>query len=291
MASQVVTTNGRWPTMLAFMQERFSNVSESTWQQRFTNGDVLDANGRPLSCTAPFKNGQRIYYSRHVDDEITVPFKEQIVFEDELIIVADKPHFLPTVPGGQYVEQTLLRRLQQSTSNPNLIAAHRLDRETAGLVLLVKNARYRGVYQQLFATRLVQKIYHAIAPFNQTLRLPLDHEACIEESDHFMQMRVCDGPMNSHTHIAILRTVAHGRCHFILRPTTGRKHQLRLHMASLSMPILGDQIYPIMRPFEPIKEARWDDPLQLLAQGLAFIDPVTQFERSFTSTLTLKTSV
>ena len=276
--------------MLAFMQERFSNVSASTWRQRFSDGEVFDSDGIALTCGAKFFVGQRLFYRRHIEGEITIPLTEHIVFEDELIVIADKPHFLPTVPGGQYVKQTLLHRLQLSTNNPDLAAAHRLDRETAGLVLLVKNPRYRGAYQQLFATRNVQKIYQAVAPINAALQLPLDHQACIEESEHFMQMRVGKGQHNSHTKIDVLKALNSELCLFLLRPSTGKKHQLRLHMASLGMPILGDQIYPTLQPFVPASAQAWDSPLQLLAQRLDFIDPVLQTERSFTSTMQLRTA-
>ena len=290
LPSQVVTPSGNWPTMLAFMQDRFPQIPALGWQQRFTQEQVCDAGGQPLQINTPFRSQQRIVYQRTVDNEIVVPFDVRVVFEDELILIADKPHFLPTVPSGQYVEQTLLHRLQACTSNPDLSPAHRLDRETAGLVLLIKNAVHRGAYQQLFASNQINKTYHAVAPLNKKLAFPLTHECRIIESPRFMQMEVVAGPANSRTHIAIMQSVSAENHLFCLRPATGKKHQLRLHMASLGMPIVGDQIYPTLQPFVKASEQQWDKPLQLLAQGLQFNDPITKLERTFTSTQQLAKS-
>ena len=273
--------------MLAFMQDRFPHIPAVIWQQRFAQEQVRDANEIPLQIDTPFRSQQRIIYTRQVDDEIVIPFDVRVVFEDELILVADKPHFLPTVPSGQYVEQTLLYRLQASTTNQDLSPAHRLDRETAGLVLLIKNASHRGAYQQLFASNAVKKTYHAVAPLNKKLALPLTHKSRIIESPRFMQMEVAQGPANSHTHIAVIRSVGDKTHLFCLSPTTGKKHQLRLHMASLAMPITGDKIYPTLQPFVKVNQQQWDNPLQLLAQGLQFTDPITKLDRTFTSTLQL----
>ena len=157
----------------------------------------------------------------------------------------------------------------------------------AGLVLLIKNASQRGAYQQLFASNAVKKTYHAVAPLNKKLALPLTHKSRIIESPRFMQMEVAQGPANSHTHIAVIRSVGDKTHLFCLSPTTGKKHQLRLHMASLAMPITGDRIYPTLQPFVKANQQQWDNPLQLLAKGLQFTDPITKLERTFTSTLQL----
>ena len=273
--------------MLAFMQDRFPHIPSSVWRQRFDQGQVCDPSGVSLPHDAPFRSQQRIVYTRQVDDEIVIPFEVRVVFEDELILIADKPHFLPTVPSGQYVEQTLLHRLRSKTGNQALTAAHRLDRETAGLVLLIKNAAHRGAYQQLFAEHKVEKTYHAVAPINDELTFPLTFKARMVESTRFMQMEVVVGEANSQTEIEVIRRLSNDIQLFRLRPKTGKKHQLRLHMASLGMPILGDQIYPTLQPFIKANEQGWDQPLQLLAQGLQFTDPLTNQERRFTSTLQL----
>ena len=287
LASQVVTPSGDWPTMLAFMQERFANVPSGVWQQRFAQGQVCDSNGVPLPYDAPFRSQQRIVYTRQIIDEIVIPFDVRVVFEDELILVADKPHFLPTVPGGQYVEQTLLHRLRSSTGNQELTPAHRLDRETAGLVLLIKNTAHRGAYQQLFAAHKIKKTYHAVAPINRAFSFPMTFNARIIESNRFMQMEVVVGQANSQTEIEVMRSLGDQNHMFRLGPKTGKKHQLRLHMASLGMPILGDQIYPTLQPFIKANAQGWDEPLQLLAQGLEFSDPLTNLDRVFTSSLRL----
>ncbi len=109
--------------------------------------------------------------------------------------MVDKPHFLTMSPTGQYVQETLCwYRLKQQTGNEHLTPIHRLDRETAGVVLISKCVQSRGLYQQMFATRQVQKTYHAIAAYRADLKFPLHHESLrMEKGQPFYTMHVLDG--------------------------------------------------------------------------------------------------
>lgn len=242
-------------------------------------GAVQDVHGRELGPESPFVAGQHLRYQRAPIEEPTVPFEAHVLFEDECIVVADKPHFLPVTPGGNYFTQTLQARLRRQLASPDLQVVHRLDRETAGLVLLVKHLAHRGAYQTLFEHRQVDKRYLAIArrpPAN--LALPHHHESRLVASGQFFLQKEEAGQPNSETDILLNRELPGGRALFTLIPRTGRKHQLRVHMASIGCPIEGDRFYPVAKDPAPLD---FSAPLQLLAQTLEFKDPLTQVPRSF----------
>ena len=214
-----------------------------------------------------------------------MPFLHQILFENEHLLVVDKPHFLTMSPTGQYVQETLLVRLKKQTQNEHLTPIHRLDRETAGVVLFSKQPETRAVYQQLFAERQVQKTYHAIAPYQADLPLPCTVQLRMEKGEPFYLMHVVAGTPNSKTEIRLLE---HNQnwAKYELMPTTGKQHQLRVHLNSLGIAIKNDPFYPILQH----KQA--DDfsaPLQLLAKHLSFFDPISlqQFHFSAQQELTL----
>jgi tRNA pseudouridine32 synthase/23S rRNA pseudouridine746 synthase len=227
-------------------------------------------------------NGARVYYWRDLPSETPIPFEAQVLFEDEHLLVADKPHFLPVTPGGRFVRETLLVRLKQRLNLPDLSPLHRIDRETAGLVVFSKRPAERDAYQRLFRERTVHKRYQAIAPLPMSVALPCVRRSRIEEDAVFYRMRETEGEPNSETHIDLLRELGLGLGLYELQPVSGKRHQLRVHMNALGCPIVGDQFYPkVLRgPDEP---EDFQSPLQLLAKTLSFTDPVTGQARYFES--------
>jgi tRNA pseudouridine32 synthase / 23S rRNA pseudouridine746 synthase len=286
-ASIVALPPGPWATLHDFFCERFAHVGPEQWHWRFTRGDIMDALGTPLRAHHPYRAHQKLYYFRDIAHENAIPVSESIVFQDEHLVVADKPHFLPVTPGGQYLQHTLLIRLKRRLNLPDLTPIHRLDRETAGLVVFCCRPSERAAYQGLFQDRLVRKRYEAIAPVNQTLTFPLVRESHLAPSRQFMQMQEGLGSANTHTRIELHRLLPDGRGLFHLFPHTGAKHQLRVHMAALGMPIVGDRIYPTLLPFRKTQEEDFSYPLKLLARHLCFTDPITEEKREFTSQLHL----
>lgn len=275
---------GPWATMLDFLDEKFPGVDRAEIVARMQRGDVCDVNGEPVPPTAPYQPQQKLYYYREIDKEPKLPFEEAIVFEDEFIVVADKPHFLPVTPGGRFLQETLLVRLKRRLSIDTLAPMHRIDRETAGLVLFTKQPATRGAYQSLFEQRVVEKSYEAWARWSDHLSLPMVYRSYLEESEHFMRMREVQGrEPNSETAITLIEQ-SDGHAHYQLSPRTGKKHQLRLHMAALGMPILNDQIYPVHATADVEDLTR---PLQLLAKSIAFSDPITGQPREYASRLEL----
>ncbi|HNI36713.1 MAG TPA: pseudouridine synthase [Pseudomonadales bacterium] len=282
-ASCVQVPAGAWPSLLAFLCAQFPAIHETIWLSRFARGLVLDQTGKTLQPSDHCKAGARIYYYREVVQEVEIPFQETILYRDEHILLADKPHFLPVVPSGIYVQQTLLTRLKRTTGIAQLSPLHRIDKDTAGLVLFSVNPQMRNVYQALFRERQVTKHYHAIARWNAALTYPLVYRSRLVEDAQFFRTQEVEGTANSET---VVNVLAHDgeKALYDLQPITGKKHQLRVHLAQLGMPIANDVLYPSVRG----REANdFSQPLQLLAKSLAFVDPITQVPRYFESQQTL----
>ncbi len=262
-------------------------INEATWAQRLRRGDVLDEQGHVLPVDAPYAPGTRVYYYRELAGETPIPFTETVLFQDDHLVVADKPHFLPVAPVGRFVQETLLVRLKQRLHLPDLVPLHRIDRETAGLVLFAVQPGERGRYHALFSQRRMEKTYQAIAPFAEHLVQPLSHHSHLAEhpTDFFRMAERANAAANSETHIEMLERLG-GWARYRLRPASGKRHQLRVHMNALGAPLAGDQLYPHVRQ-APGDADDFDHPLQLLAQALAFTDPITGQARVFSSGLRL----
>ena len=265
--------------LYAYLCQQFPHIHADEWQQRFHSGLIYSATGEVLSMDAPYIANSHVFYYRFLAHEIHVPFQHHILFENEHILVVDKPHFLTISPTGQYVQETLLVRLKKQTNNPHLTPIHRLDRETAGLVLFSKDVASRGIYQQMFAERQVQKVYHAIAPYDSQQTFPKKVAVRMEKGEPFYTMKIVTGSINSETDMAILQ---HNTlwAKYELKPTTGKQHQLRVHLNSLHLPILHDPFYPMV---QHKADDDFSQPLQLLAKELYFNDPITQQNFHFIS--------
>ena len=281
-ASALACPPGDWPLLLDFLAHRLSLVSREDWSGRMAGGEVLGPQGQVLPPDAPYRPGQRIYYYRRVAHETPVPFEERLVHVDELLVVADKPHFLPVTPKGRHVQQTLLTRLKRRLGLQDLTPVHRLDLETAGLTVFCVQPAHRDAYQRLFRERSVDKVYEGVAaPPPPGLELPLRYRSRLveREGEAFMQMAEVPGEPNAETGIRCLRLLDAGQALYELRPLTGQKHQLRAQMCALGLPLAGDRIYQVLQP--PRED--FDQPLQLLARSIAFVDPVSGAPRVFRS--------
>jgi tRNA pseudouridine32 synthase/23S rRNA pseudouridine746 synthase len=227
--------------------------------------------------------GFEVQYFREVADEPRIDGEVLLVHVDAHLVVADKPHFLPVVPAGRFVRETLLARLVERLGNPDLVPLHRIDRDTAGLVLFSADPATRARYGALFANRQIEKHYEAFAPALPGMAFPHVRSSRLERGEPFFRMRETDGPPNSSSRIDVLER-GDGPWRYALTPITGRKHQLRVHMAALGAPIANDRLYP--EPSTAGKAANADDPgrpLRLLARSLAFVDPLDGTSRTFTS--------
>ena len=276
-----------WATVLDHLAHRMPSVSRAQWAERFARGQVLSEDGQALTPQAPYQGGQRVYYYRELPNEQTVPFEETVLYQDAHLVVADKPHFLPVTPGGCYVQQTLLVRLQRRLALPRLAPLHRIDRETAGLVLFAVNPTERGAYHALFSGREMHKTYEAIAPATHALAWPHIRQSRLVEhpTDFYRMCEADDAAPNSETHIDLLEQQGNW-ARYRLTPVTGKRHQLRVHMNALGLPIVGDQLYPDVL-HGPDETEDFQQPLRLLAKAIAFTDPMTGAARRFESPRTL----
>ena len=291
-----------------FLSQKFSAISVAEWQQRFAQGLILNATGLVLAPEDSLLRETHLHYYRSIHNEPELPFKASIIFQDDYLVVADKPHFMPVTPGGRYVQQSLLVQLKQQLNLPELSPLHRIDRATAGLVVFSVRAQDRNAYQELFRLRQIQKTYVAIAGAPETSprhpRFPLIHRSMMIEDSQFFKMReVAENELhgtaefNSETWIDCVERISHPNlpmnqagpaalARYLLRPVTGQRHQLRVHMNALGLPLIGDQFYPeVLRGADQPDD--FNSPLRLLAQAIEFKDPVNGASRHFASSMQL----
>lgn len=270
------------PTVFSFLISHYRHVGESVWRQRILDGKVHWQDGSLISLDTIYRPTVRVYYYREVVVESKVPFEEHILFQDENIILAYKPHFLPVTPSGNYVNECLVHRLRLRTGIETIAPAHRLDRETAGVILMTTRPETRHIYHRLFIDGAIRKDYQAVAKLPPQLieqyrmgRLTLPLQWVVKNrmqpSEPSFIMHVVEGQANTHSEISLV-AIEGNLGLFHLSPITGKTHQLRVHMQSLGMPLLNDRFYPTLLPKGP---DNFSKPLQLLAQRLRFIDPVS----------------
>jgi len=285
--SRVRIPAGPWKNILEYLEERFPKVKSATWISRMEKGNVVDEHGAPLKANSPCRKGALIFYYRELEHETYIPFEESILYLDDHILVADKPHFLPVIPSGRFLRETLLVRLKKRLMLENLVPLHRIDRETTGVVMFSHNPKTRSDYASLFTKHAVRKVYEALAPTLPGDHFPLTRRSCLVKGEPFFRMKEVGGIPNSETSIDVIERMSSITLYRLI-PLTGRQHQLRVHCAALRIPIINDKFYPEVQPY---KEDDFSLPLQLLARSIAFRDPLTGQDRYFESKAELETQI
>lgn len=278
--SRVFLPVGPWHLLCDFLVQRFPYMPAQVLLDRLARGEIVDGEGMAQHIDSLYVPLRWLWYYREVPAEACVPFDLPILHRDDRLVVVDKPHFLASLPGGRHLKETALTRLRQSLDLPQLSPLHRLDRDTAGVLMFCVDPLDRGAYQTLFQHRAVYKEYEAIAPIRPELSLPAVYRSRLQaKADEFVVEEVAGEP-NSETHIELAGRRS-GLGLYRLRPHTGRKHQLRVHMSAMGIPICNDSFYPVLREY-----AQADDfsrPLQLLSRAIAFKDPHSGKMRRFES--------
>lgn len=244
-----------------------------------SRGEVVDEQGTRLRAGSPYRRGTFIFYYRELEGETPIPFEEDILYQDDHILVADKPHFLPVIPAGRFLHETLLVRLKKKLKLEHLVPIHRIDREAAGVVIFSHDPATRGNYVSLFKKREVKKDYEALARTLQDGRFPVTCCSRMVEGEPFFRMKEVAGVPNSETRIDVLKNMGNTTL-YRLTPVTGKKHQLRVHLAALGIPIINDKLYPDVQPCEADNAVL---PLKLIARAISFQDPLTGQDRYFES--------
>ncbi|MET7546465.1 pseudouridine synthase [Streptomyces sp. NPDC005078] len=273
-----------WATVRDHLLARFAGaIGADRVDAMFADGRFVSVQG-PVAPDEPYTAGRFLWFHRDFAPEEPVPFPVGVVYRDARLVIADKPHFLATTPRGRHITETAVARLRRELGLPSLQPAHRLDRLTAGLVLLVVRPEDRGAYQTLFRDKLVRKEYEAVAPYDPSIAFPRTVRSRIVKERGVIAAREEPGEANSESRIELLEH-REGLGRYRLLPTTGRTHQLRVHMNGLGLPLVHDPIYPVIEPEGAADD--WTRPLQLLARVLEFTDPVTGVPRRFESGLRL----
>ncbi len=271
------SSRGRWQTMGQFLRERLPSVAPVT--EMLQDGEFVDQQGQPWHDQDAYRPNAFVWFHRPLTAEAPVPFEVPVLYADERIVVVDKPHFLATTPRGIHVRETVVVRVRESLNLPDLAPAHRLDRLTAGVLLLTTRPEFRAAYAGLFQRGAVRKVYEAVAPFDPSIAFPVRVSNRIEKRRGSLQAEVVAGEPNAETVIELVE-VRGDFARYRLIPATGKTHQLRVHLAGLGLPIVGDPLYP------DVQDAlgdNFDRPLQLVASSLAFTDPMDDTPRRFTS--------
>jgi len=315
---------GPWDTAMDYMMHRWGHIDPQGIEDRFDAGEIVGEGGIPLDRGTPLQDHTFIWYYRTLPPETRLPVELSILHQDDHLLVVDKPHFLPTTPGGTYIQESALVRLRNQLDLPDLIPMHRLDRMTAGVLLFSTNPQTRGKYQVLFEKRQVQKEYECVsaaepAPGHPAVDFPVVVRNRMTKSRSYLLAEVIDGEPNAETRIERLETFdggpalgAHGTgqqgtgnhgsredgtgghgsrwrlARYRLEPHTGKTHQLRVHMASLGLGIVNDAFYPDLLDKAPDDYAK---PLQLLARGIRFVDPISGRPVEYRSALELSEAV
>jgi tRNA pseudouridine32 synthase/23S rRNA pseudouridine746 synthase len=298
----------RFPFALGYLLDRFHD-DEDRLREKLALGEIVTGRGAPLTPTTPYEPRGFLYLYRdppaHEDE---IPFEPQVLHRDENLLVVDKPHFLATMPRGRWVRQTALVRLRVALDLPELSPAHRLDRGTAGVLVLTVRPEVRGAYQEAFARREVHKVYEAVAPLAPSggrppsgslppsgsavsdgapvaLGEPRTVRSRIVKRRGVTRAEEVPGEPNAESRVTLVAAdEARGLGLYRLEPHTGKTHQLRLHLASLGLPILHDPFWPELRDTDPDD---FDRPLQLLSRSVELTDPLSGRPRRFESRRTL----
>ena len=272
-----------WGTVLDYLLHRFP-ADERRLREQIDSGEVVASSGVPITASTAYAPRDFVYFYRDVEREERVPFEVDVLYRDERILVVDKPHFLSTMPRGRFIVESALTRLRRDLGLPTLSPAHRLDRLTAGVLMFTVDPQVRGAYQTMFAAGLVGKEYLAVARYDPLLDLPITVRSRIVKHRGTPRAEEQAGPPNAETRIEVVATDGSFAL-YRLRPRTGKTHQLRLHLNSLGIPIVGDNFYPEITDDDPTDYRR---PLQLLASSLEFDDPVSGEHVRFESRRSLR---
>ncbi|WP_106267239.1 MULTISPECIES: pseudouridine synthase [Isoptericola] len=288
-------TVARHRTAFDYLLARFPDDAVRL-REKVAAGEVVTGGGTVVTPSTPYEPRGFLYLYRDPpsgEPEAPGLAEIEVLHRDEDLLVVDKPHLVATMPRGRWVTRTVLTHLRRSLDLPDLVPAHRLDRPTAGVLVLTVRPAVRGPYQLVFQERRAEKVYEAVAPLppadggahdgghDGEQGFPRTVRSCIVKRRGVVRAEEVPGEPNAESWIDLVaRDDGRGLGLYRLRPRTGKSHQLRLHMASLGLPLLHDPFWPELRPDAPDDPER---PLQLLARSLAFDDPLTGEPRLFTS--------
>jgi tRNA pseudouridine32 synthase/23S rRNA pseudouridine746 synthase len=245
-------------TIFDFFLLRFPRIQREIWVERFASGKVW-ATAKLIDAGTPYQPLLEVHYRREVEREPPVREDFRVVWSDRHLLVVDKPPNLPVTPGGRWVRGCLLHLLLEATGNDRIAPLHRLDRLTSGLLLLSLDPSTRSHFARLFQPcSMVEKVYTAVCELRRDPPSPhfsLAHHIARSPQEYWRQEVRPELPANAHCEVKVM-AVENALVLARVRPSTGRKHQIRVQLAHEGLPILGDPLYGSVRSYDPDDETQ-----------------------------------
>jgi UPF0176 protein len=254
------------------------------WEAECRAGNLLDSRHQQLGAGHPVHAGERLLHRLPQTIEPAINGDVTVLYEDEALIVLNKPAPLPMHPGGRYTRNTLQQILNTIYRPQKPKPAHRLDANTTGLVVVARSRHFAGRLQGQFADGRVGKVYLVRVQGHP----PEDRfqcEAPIGRQVLAAGTREVDDAAGStaNTQFSVLRRLPDGTSLLEARPLTGRTNQIRIHCAFLGLPVVGETAYGAQET-EPRQTLQMGDrPLCLHAWQISFSHPVSGEAMNFTA--------
>jgi len=261
-------------TLLAHLASLYPHSTPETWQQKLDDGEVT-LDGILATGSESLTLGQTLVWNRPPWIEPDAPQHFEVLFEDAHLLAVNKPGGLPTLPGGGFMENTLLRLVQQRTADANPV--HRLGRATTGIVLFAKTAEAASELFANWNTPKIQKIYRALAQ-NVAQRDVYEIVTPIGLVPHPLIGSVWAASSTGKPSKSVAKVIARGASTttFEVSLYSGRPHQIRIHLASIGHPLVGDPLYGSTgQPLAYLPGLPGDGGYFLHAQYLKFRHPIT----------------
>jgi 23S rRNA pseudouridine1911/1915/1917 synthase len=228
-----------------FLKRRIGRLSR-TRIQAIIGEQIFFPDGRMARPSSPVRAGETIVLRRPAPVEPDVPRHFEVLYEDGSVLVIDKPAGLPMHTTAKFWRNTVVALLRERYPDEQMELAHRIDRETSGVLLVARNRAAASFLTRAFARRAVEKTYLALVkghpPDEGRIDLPLK---LLDTKSHVMMGPAGDadeGGLTAVTRFRVIRRLpAHALCE--ARPETGRQHQIRVHFAALGHPLVGDKLY------------------------------------------------
>lgn len=267
-------------TVLAYLTRRYAHSREAEWQGRLERGEV-SLDGLPARGGEGLRAGQTLDWRRPPWEEPDVPLVFGVIHADAALLAVAKPSGLPTLPGGGFLDHTLLSRVRAAF--PGASALHRLGRGTSGLVLFARTPDAAAVLSRAWREHEVEKRYRALAAgfaardvYDITTPIgPVPHPRLGE----VFAASAAGKASRSVARVLERRTGAGNHDDSTLFEVdihTGRPHQIRIHLASVGHPLVGDPLYaPGGGPLADLPGLPGDGGYLLHAGRLSFLHPLT----------------